>query len=212
MKPVLWALLLLLAPVAALARPVSYVGGWTLIEESNRQSTAALVHYTPSPAWSVGLRNEWMRDSDYLLTAIQPTYLLKRWFGRDYQANVYLHGGLGVATATSGNPLGSTTGGFAGVMADWETRRLFAGYNARYLDAGHFGDSAMQVFRFGWAPYEGDTNDLHTWLMLEVDHRSGLEDSVSVTPLLRFFKGPILLELGFNLVDPSPLINFTFRF
>ncbi|MCH1493294.1 MAG: hypothetical protein L7T24_12100 [Luminiphilus sp.] len=211
MKPVLWALLLL-APVTGLARPVSYVGGWTLIEESNRQSTSALVHYTPTPAWSVGLRNEWMRDTDYLLTAIQPTYLLKRWFGRDYQANIYLHGGLGVATATSGNPLGSTAAGFAGVMADWETRRLFAGYNARYLDAGHFGDSAMQVFRFGWAPYEGDTNELHTWLMLEVDQRSGLEDSVSITPLLRFFKGPALLELGFNLTDPSPLINFTFRF
>ena len=70
----------------------------------------------------------------------------------------------------------------------------------------------MQVVRLGWAPYEGDTNDLHTWLMLEVDQRSGLDDSLSVAPLLRFFKGPALLELGFNLVDPSPLINFTFRF
>ena len=211
MRVTLCALLVLL-PLSGLARPVSYVGGWTLIEESNRQSTAALVHYTPSPTWSVGLRNEWMRDSDYLLTAIQPTYLLKRWFGRDYQANIYLHGGFGVASATSGNPLGTSAAGFAGVMADWETRRLFAGYTARYMDAGHFGDSAMQTGRIGWAPYEGDTNDLHTWLMLEIDHRSGIEESVSVTPLIRFFKGPALLELGFNLIDPSPLINFTFRF
>ena len=203
---------LLLVPTLATARPVSYVGGWTLIEESNRQSTSALAHYTPSPNWSVGVRSEWMRDSDYLVTAIQPTLLVKRWFGRDYQANVYIHGGLGMASGVSGNDLGSSMTGFVGVMADWETRRLFAGYNARYLDAGHFGDSAMQAIRLGWAPYEGDTNDLHTWLMLEVDQRSGLDDTLSVAPLLRFFKGPALLEVGFNLVDPSPLINFTFRF
>ena len=203
---------LVLMPMAALARPVSYMGGWTFIEESNRQSTAALVHYTPSPKWSLGLRSEWVRDSDFVMTAIQPTYLVKRWFGKDYQANVYLNGGFGVASGISGNPLSTTAAGFVGVMADWETRRLFAGYTARYLDAGHFDDSAMQIVRLGWAPYEGDTNDLHTWLMLEVDQRSGLEDSVSVSPVLRLFKGPALLELGFNLVDPSPLINFTYRF
>ena len=73
---------------AVSARPVSYVGGWTFIEESNRQSTAALIHYTPSPSWSLGLRNEWVRDANYAITSLQPTYLLKRWFGQEYQANV----------------------------------------------------------------------------------------------------------------------------
>lgn len=205
-------LLVLLPCTVAMARPVSYVGGWTFIEESNRQSTAALLHYTPSPKWSVGLRSESYRKDDYLLTALQPTYLLKRWFGRNHQANVYLQGGLGVASGNSGNPLGNTTAGYAGVLADWETRRHFLGYTARYTDAGHFGDNFMQVFRAGWAPYEGDTQDLHTWLMLEIDHRPETHDNVTVTPLLRFFRGPALLELGFNIVDPSPLINFTYRF
>ena len=197
---------------AVSARPVSYVGGWTFIEESNRQSTAALIHYTPSPSWSLGLRNEWVRDANYAITSLQPTYLLKRLFGQEYQANVYLQGGLGLASGTSGNPLSSTTAATAGVIADWETRRFFLGYNARYVDAGHFGDNAMQLFRMGWAPYEGDTQDLHTWLMLEIDHRPESADSVSVTPLLRFFRGPALLEVGFNIVDPTPLLNFTYRF
>ena len=158
------------------------------------------------------MRNEWFRDDDYAIASLQPTYLLKRWFGQDYQANVYLQGGLGLASGTSGNPLGSTGAGYAGVIADWETRRFFLGYNARYVEAGHFGDGAMQLVRMGWAPYEGDTRDLHTWLMVEVDHRPESKDPVSVTPLLRFFQGPILLELGFNIVEPTPLINFTYRF
>ena len=94
---------------AVSARPVSYVGGWTFIEESNRQSTAALIHYTPSPSWSLGLRNEWVRDADYAITSLQPTYLLKRWFGQKYQANVYLQGGLGLASGTSGNPMSNSS-------------------------------------------------------------------------------------------------------
>jgi len=49
-------LLALVLTAEANARPVSYVGGWTIIETSNRQSTAALVHYTATPKLSVGGR------------------------------------------------------------------------------------------------------------------------------------------------------------
>jgi hypothetical protein len=48
--------------------------------------------------------------------------------------------------------------------------------------------------------------------MLEVDRREHFAKATTVTPLLRFFKGPALLELGYNLGDSKPLINFTFRF
>ena len=67
-------------------------------------------------------------------------------------------------------------------MADWETRSLFAGYRSRYLDAGRFGDQFSQAARLGFAPYVGDTGDLHTWLMLEIDHRPEGEDTVTTTP------------------------------
>ena len=159
MRPIA-LLLMLLTSAAVVGRPISYVGGWTFIEESNRQSTSALLHYTPSPSWSLGVRNEWFRDDDYAITSLQPTYLLKRWFGQDYQANVYLQGGLGLASGTSGNPLGSTGAGYAGVIADWETRRFFLGYNARYVEAGHFGDGAMQLVR---APKQFDVILTCSW-------------------------------------------------
>ena len=194
------------------ARPVSYTGGWTLIEVANRASTAGLVHYSPAHNFSVGLRHEWQRADDVKLTAIQPTLLVKRWFGREYQGNLYLTGGLGTAKDESPNKRGSDTASFVGVMADWETRTLFVSYEARFLEQGALGNHSMHAARFGWAPYAGDTGELHTWLMLEIDRRGYFDDKTSVTPLLRFFKGPALLELGYNLTDPSPLVNFAYRF
>ena len=147
------------------ARPVSYTGGWTLIEVANRASTAGLVHYSPAHNFSVGVRHEWQRADDVKLTAIQPTLLVKRWFGREYQGNLYLTGGLGTAKDESPNKRGSDTASFVGVMADWETRTLFVSYEARFLEQGALGNHSMHAARFGWAPYAGDTGELHTCLL-----------------------------------------------
>ena len=202
----------LIACATAVARPVSYAGGWTLIETSNRASSAGLLHYTLNYNLSVGARYEWQRGSDTRVTAIQPTFLAKRWFGRDYQANLYFSGGIGTAERDVGGIENSETAKFVGVMADWETRSLFVSYEGRRMHLGQLGNQTMHAARVGWAPYEGDTGALHTWLMLEVDHREHMDERTSVTPLLRFFKGPALLEVGYNLSDPSPLFNFTYRF
>ena len=48
--------------------------------------------------------------------------------------------------------------------------------------------------------------------MLEIDHRPEEDDPVTATPLLRLFKGPLLLEAGYNLTVNQPLVNFTYRF
>ena len=193
------------------ARPVSYTGGVTLIGESDRQSTSFLAHFTPAHQWSIGLRGEHNRDQDYALYTLHPTLLAKRWFGADHQGNLYLHGGVGVATGVNGNPLGEDIAAHGGVMADWETRSLFASYRSRYLDAGHFGAQFVHAARAGFAPYIGKTGDLHTWFMLEIDHRPSERISMTATPLIRFFKGPVLLELGYTLSINQPLINFTYR-
>ena len=78
-----------LISTVTVARPVSYTGGWTVIEESDRQSSSVLVHYTPAHQWSVGPRVELNRDDDFALYSVQPTWLAKRWFGADYQGNLY---------------------------------------------------------------------------------------------------------------------------
>ena len=196
----------------AWARPVSYLGGWTLIEESNRQHTAALLHYTVDPRWSLGWRTERDRNNDFAVQSLQATWLAKRWLGQDHQGNVYAYAGAGFAHGVEDTTTSTQSAGYVGVMADWETRRYFAGYMNRYLDANALGSQFLQTARVGWAPYEGATGDLHPWLMLEVDHRPQSEEHVGVTPLLRFFKGTALLEVGYNLKDHQPLVNFTWRF
>jgi len=199
-------------PPKVVARPVSYPGGWTLIERTDRQLTSLLVHYTLTPNWSLGARSEWDRQQDYLFSGLQATYLANRWLGENYQASVYATGGLGAASAVNSASGGTELAGFVGVLADWETRRLFSSYRIRYLEAGEVGDNFVQAVRFGWAPYEGDTGDLHSWLMIELDHRPGNDTEFGVTPVLRFFKGSARLELGWSITDDEPLINFTYRF
>ena len=201
-----------LASAATVARPVSYTGGWTVVEESDRQSSSALVHYTPSPTMSLGLKTEINRDSDFVIYSVHPTVLAKRWFGADYQGNFYVHGGVGLASGINNNPESDHMAIYGGVMADWETRTLFVGYRNRYLEAGEHASQFMQAFRAGFAPYKGDSGDLHTWLMLEIDHRPSDPDSITATPLVRFFKGPLLVEAGYNLTVNQPLFNFTYRF
>ena len=66
-----------MATMAAVGRPVSYVGGWTVIEESDRQSSSALVHYTPAPSLSLGLKTEINRDSDFAIYSAHPTFLIE---------------------------------------------------------------------------------------------------------------------------------------
>lgn len=206
------ATILGLSAISAEARPVSYEGGWTFIEETDRQMSALWVHYTVNPKLSVGWRSEWDRQDDFVLHAPQATYLVKRWFGEDYQANIYAFGGAGVLSGVDDNQTETEGAGFVGILADWETRRLFTSYRARLLEADSVDSGFMQAARVGFAPYEGDTGDLHTWLMVEVDHRPDNDDKIGVTPLVRFFKGAALFEAGWSVTDNEPLINFTYRF
>jgi hypothetical protein len=196
----------------AVARPVSYAGGWTLIEETDRQATTGILHYTPDATYSVGARIEWDRRDDVLFTGVQGTWLAKRWFGEDYQANLYFWGAAGLAKGVNDNPGDTRAGVQLGLMSDWETRRWFLSYRASMRDFGTLDRSAMQAARVGWAPYEGDTGDLHTWLMVELDQRSELPEPVGVTPLVRFFYGPAMIEAGWSVTDDEPLINFQYRF
>lgn len=196
----------------AFARPVSYTGGWTLIEDTDRQSTSALVHYSPSQEYSVGLKADWDRNSDILFTGVQGTWLAKRWFGEEHQANLYFWGAAGLAEGIDSNEGGDEVGTQIGVMADWETRQLFVSYRASARDYGSLDKSAMQAARVGFAPYAGDTGELHTWFMLEVDNRPDADEPIGVTPLLRLFYGSALFEAGWNLTDDQPLLNFQYRF
>jgi hypothetical protein len=214
MRYVLYALLGmgLIIPNIADARPVSYPGGVTVMLNNDGDKNTAHVHYSPTAKTSIGYKVEYWRDKEFILNAIQMNNLLKRWNKKDSQANIYLKSGLGVAYSDKGDFDSETeAAGFTGIAADWENRRFFTSYENRYTEAGKIDDFYSQSARVGWAPYEGDYGDLHTWLMLQVEHMPEAEDNFTVTPLVRLFKGVHLFEAGMN-TRGEALLNYVLRY
>lgn len=202
----------LLTPSVVHARPVSYPGGWTFMTMNDADKHSLHLHYSPTAKMSVGYKAEYWRDSEITLNAVQMNNLLRRWNKPDSQANLYLKSGLGIAYSDNGDFDGEkSAAGFTGIAADWEDRRYFISYENRYTEAGEVADFYMQSARVGWAPYEGDYGDLHTWLMLQAEHQPESEDHFTVTPMVRFFKGVHLLEAGMN-NRGDLLFNYIFRY
>lgn len=194
---ILSCVLILFAPEAALARPVSYKGGWVIQGKADIDSYWGLVHYTPERWFSVGSRTEVFKDG-WMFTGSQLNVLAKRWNHEKWQANVYIKSGAGLAATTSRGDNKTDAVAFTGLAADWEDRRLFLGYTNRFMYAGGIESFFNQKIRVGVAPYIGDYGDIHTWLMVDVRYQIMREkkNRFDVTPLVRFFKGPIMAEAG----------------
>ena len=76
---------------------------------------------------------------------------------------------------------------FLGLQGDWETRRLFAGFNVNLIESGNR-DYFDQSYQVGIAPYLGEFGDLHTWIMVKTK-RNSVADEWSTFPQVRLFKG-----------------------
>jgi len=177
--------------------------------KNDGDSNSIHLHYTPSVDYSVGWRHEYLRGSEAHLDAAQLNYLVKRWNMPAAQANIYLKSGAGIAYGDDE----TSPAAFTGIATDWENRRFFVSYENKFFWADEIDKFAKHSARVGVAPYVGDYGDLHTWLMLQADYDAGEnEDEFTTTPLVRFFKGPDLLEAGYNLQKETLLFNFTHRF
>ena len=192
----------------ALARPVSYPGGITLMQTNDMLSSNLHIHYSPSIDYSIGYKGEYWRDDDWQFHGLQLNNLVKRWNKPASQANFYVKSGAGFIKPKDGE---TELAGFTGLSVDWENRRYFTQYENRYYHAGDIDQFYSQKARLGIAPYMGDYGDLHTWLMLQVDHMPTAEDSLTVTPLVRLFKGEYLTEIGVNNRGEA-LLNIVIRY
>lgn len=195
----------------AQARPISYPGGWTVMQRNTGDASSAHAHYSPTFKDSIGIYAErnWTEDKDYV--GVQYNRLLKRWNAVGSQANIYAKTSLGLSQDFVGkNP---QLAGFVGVAADWETRRWFTSYEA---GATQWGQNETTIFqqtaRLGVAPYIGDYGDLHTWLMVEFENNAQADDALTVTPILRLFYDVQLLELGYTPQTEEFTVNWIVRF
>ncbi len=211
-KIAVMALFFSLAASAADARYVDYPGSVTTMLMNDGENNAVHLSYTANRRWSVGAQAEYWREEEWTFTTVEAAYLARRWNFTDAQANLYLRAGAGAAVSDFGNFDDKVeAAGFAGIAFDAENRRFYVSYENRYVEAGDIFDGFEQKAHFGVAPYIAGYGALHTWLMIQVDHRPDSEDSVVWTPMVRFVKGDVIVEAGVSDTEEI-LFNVTVRF
>ena len=182
---------------AASARPISYPGGWVAMGMADGESYSAQLDYTIDPKNSIGVMSTYWRDDRFWVDTVNYTRLLQRWNNPDSQGNFYFKSGLGIATSDKDRfDQEIQPAAMIGLSGDWENRRYYLSYDNAYDYDGKIDKFFSQKARIGIAPYIGEYGDLHTWLMLQVDHRPWDDDKITLTPLVRLFKGTTLGEVG----------------
>lgn len=206
MKPLIFSALLV---AGASAHPVSFEGAYQLmLGSTDSVQNFELYHsYTPKTAFGFhAMRFEAGRDDD-LFAGLQHNWLLKRWNLPDAQANLYFGAAAGGAKQ-DGDPWAPAGLGF--FRADYETRRIYTAFESKFIGSEDVsrGITSLSV---GVAPYKAEFEQLNTWLILQLEHVSGMEDDLAIIPKIRLFKGNYFLELGCSL-EGAPLVNFMMHF
>ena len=191
------------------ARPISYGGGWTLMQKNNHNKNSIHLHYSPSYKYSVGYKSEYLREDNISLNSLQLNNLIKRWNLPAAQGNLYLKSNIGNAKKSKNNEIYSALG----LAADFETRRYFISYqNNYYKSDGDVINIFQQNVQFGIAPYVANYNNIHSWIMIRIDHEPDSKyNKIIKTGLIRLFKGVNLLELGIT-SNKKLLFNLIKRF
>jgi hypothetical protein len=191
--------LLALLPMAAMAKPIAYAHGTTLMFEYGAGTmNEAQVFYAPRYWYSLG--GGWLElasedgSKQRHITYVRGNLLAKRWNLPGAQANVFAWGGLGRAT---GNDFaGSTLSREIGVQADYETRRVYSSFRSDLQESDRF-SHRIDTVQLGWAPYAHDYNTLATWFLVQGRrYTGGLFKGTETAFLLRFFKGGAWVEIG----------------
>ena len=208
-KLLLCTLLLCVISLNLSARPISYSGGSTLMQMNGPLKNTIHAHYSPSYKYSVGYKGEYLRKGQIALNGVQLNNLVKRWNLPAAQGNIYLKSNIGSVNKSGQNE----SYGSLGISGDFETRKYFSSYKAQYYKSdGKILNYFEQSARVGIAPYVADYGNLHTWLILQIDHQPEFEgDEVIATPLVRLFKGLHMMEFGFS-SNKRFLFNFIARF
>ena len=170
------------------ARPISYSGGSTLMIKSDNLSNSTYFHYSPSFKYSIGIENTNDKIFKGNKNYIRFTYLLNRKNALSSQRNLYFQSGVDVANKNNH---------FYGAHGDWETRRWFAGFGNKNVQGKIKNNYENKYLQFGVAPYIGDYGDFHTWLMVKTK-KSSLTKNTSTYPVLKFFSGDALIEIGYD--------------
>lgn len=175
----------------ALSHPVIYQGGWAVNSTNMPMYSNNYALYSLTNRLAVGFEHD--RFDKHDLGLLKFNSLLWRHNGDDSQANLYFHGGVGVIDQYEEGNRGLYNYGFE---ADWETRVLYTSLkHLRYEGARDINPSVTQG-RIGFSPKEAPFEELQTWFMVQGMVIHDIEDTLMITPMLRFFYHNVLWEVG----------------
>jgi len=205
----LFTTFLLLTLAETQAKPLSYVGGTMVMQENDETGHTLTIDYTFDPHFALGVYSKYeinQRD-DFWMVGPTLNTLIKRWNLPDGQGNIFNMTGAGIARQGSRNePAAWTT-----MMVDYETRRLFASYEVRFMYARDIESSVWQRAYLGVAPYLANYDQLNTWTLIRLDHHPAKHDHFVCTPVLRFFYKTFWLEVGYS-SNQHVMVNWTVQF
>lgn len=181
--------------------------------EASQHSQELMVNYSPKVGHAVGIeimRMSGIDEKPTTISALNYTYLAKRWNMPSGQANIWLMGGVGEATgAVSG--LAYTPS----VQFDYETTRVYFLGKLRAIRAPGFNNDTVSV-QAGFSFYEAGFNHTQPWFVIEAKRTRDFDPGTQITPALRLINKDYFLELGmtnpFNKEERTPRLNFMFVF
>lgn len=184
-------------------KPVSYVGGLMVMQENDAGGHTAGMDYTLTPRMAVGIHAQrHIRGDNFSMFGPQLNFLVRRWNAPRSQGNIFAMAGGGTTIDRRGEmrPVG-----WAGALADYETRSLFVSYEVRAMYAARVERFLWQRARAGVAFFPVDYNRVSPWAMVQVDHRDekhlgshagAREPKTEITPLVRVMYKAFLIEGG----------------
>ena len=212
----------LFLPAVSLAHPVIYKNGWVYWGQFSHSDNIQRIIYTFHPHFAVEFQSAFHKQLfNYRDFKLGLNTLVKRWLFSDSQANFYasLRGGF-YRLDTKLKPLNHTSPILKKVYSlyikkesphfiahpqielDWESRKLYTALSLAYYYAPEDISLYQISYRFGFAPYVGDMEELQTWLIFKLDYFNFISVTPKwpqITPMMRFFYKNALWEIGSNL-------------
>jgi hypothetical protein len=193
---------LLISSAAAVAKPIAFADGTTVMAEYGAGTMNELQgFYAPSHRYSFGgghlsLQSD-LTDATRDITYVRANYLLKRWNLEAAQANAFIWGGGG--RAHIGETGENAAAWHAGGQLDYETRRVYGSFKTELHEASSF-SHRIDTLQLGIAPYTHDYGTLALWFVAQARRYTGeIYDGTECAALLRLFKGGTWIEAGVTL-------------
>lgn len=211
MRELIYSLTLLVlvfgSPINSHAHPVSFKDGYGVMPGYTEERQELEINYTYDPSNAVAF-NTINIDDDKDITFYLPQFNHKfyRKNELDSQANIYGSVGLGIADHKDDTDLAN----LLGIQADYETRRIYTLFYGEHLQTEGEGLNRLR-YRIGVAPYLANFEELNTWFIAQVEYTPELNDTWTVTPMIRLFYSNFLVEAGVSL-EGKPFFAGIFHF